>query len=266
MLSVLDKEYSVTRKDLISLLVHQDVKVHYQGIFNPNTNELLGLEALSRLHKNNEIHLPGTFIGKFITNGIDTHLDMHVIKMVAKNISSWGVYSPKVNINFSINQFEDARISERLTQLLAVNDISPSMVKIELTEGQRIYDFKNISKKLSGLKDEGFSIALDDFGSGYSTLVMLKELPFVDDVKLDRMFIEDMNKDSSKRLIEEFGGFIQKLGHRFIVEGVETQEQLEFLKETGVVNGVQGFHLHMPELIKSTQQLSSLSTHPIKLA
>jgi EAL domain-containing protein (putative c-di-GMP-specific phosphodiesterase class I) len=241
------------REGLIELLVKQNVKVHYQAIVNPFDGQVVSLEALSRLHGFGEPALPSAFIERYVSAGIASNLDMHVIKNVAKHIFDWKHTIP-VNINFSLAQFEDSRIAERMGQIHSVYRIKPEQIKIEVTEAQKITKLSCVAKKLESLKLRGYRIALDDFGSGYSTLKMLKEFPFVDDVKLDRYYISSPFGDKEKKMVAHFGEFIKKMGLNYIVEGVETHEQLEFLRSIGV-DGVQGFLIHRPQQLNHIDDL-----------
>ncbi len=134
---------------------------------------------------------------------------------------------------------------DKVVQILKKYDISPEEIELEITESILIDNFQEVTEKLAVLRNIGIKISLDDFGTGYSSLSYLKGLP-IDTLKVDKSFIDTVISDENTRIItESIIYMVKKLGFETIAEGVETQEQFDYLTAIDCDN-IQGYYLGRP--------------------
>ena len=150
-----------------------------------------------------------------------------------------------MNVNLSVVQLLQTDIVEIVQNALKDTGLSPRNLTLEVTESLAIDDMDRMKKILAKIKDLGVRIALDDFGTGYSSLSYLKGLP-IDTLKIDKSFVDAMLVDDNARIItESIVYMVRKLGFETIAEGVETNEQFEYLKSIEC-DCIQGFLLGKP--------------------
>ncbi len=230
-------------------LKEKQFKMCLQPKFNIMTNELSGAEALVVwVHPEKGIIPPGKFIPIFEKNGFILEIDRYIWSEAAKfikRINQADVKPFPVSVNVSrIHMHNDCLISE-LVDLIKENDINPESLELEVTESACFDNEKRFKNILKRLKEHNFRISMDDFGTGYSSLNMLRHLP-VDIIKLDIGFIKDSVKDNNtKTIIESIIQMANKLGIKTVSEGIETEEQMNFLKQVRCDYG-QGFLLGKP--------------------
>ncbi len=216
-------------------LKEKQFQMYLQPKFNISTNEFCGAEALVRwLHPKKGLVPPNMFIPVFEKNGFISEVDRYIWNEAAKfikDLKDKGVKLFPVSVNVSrINMNNDSFISE-LVNLTKENDISPEYLEIEVTESACFNDKKRFKDILNKLRGYNFRIAMDDFGTGYSSLNMLRHLP-VDIIKLDMGFIKDSITDKNTEIIvESITQMANKLGMKIVAEGIETEAQINFLKQ-----------------------------------
>ena len=150
-----------------------------------------------------------------------------------------------MSINISAIQYQQPDFIDKLLQILEKYQVSPYEIELEITESILIDDFEEITKRLEILRDIGIKISLDDFGTGFSSLSYLKGLP-IDTLKIDKSFIDTVITDENTRIItESIIYMVKKLGFETIAEGVETEEQFQYLNEISC-DIIQGFYLGRP--------------------
>ena len=227
------------------LVVYFQPKYRVQG----KTPVIESAEALIRWkHPQRGMISPGLFIPLFERTGMIYRLDLYVWQEAAKQICTWreifGVTLP-VSVNVSRTDIYSADIIEELKDIVRKNGISPSDLHLEVTESAYAKDFKQLLGIIETLRTIGFKIEMDDFGSGYSSLNMLAELP-IDAIKLDMRFMQD-NKHVQKRnmMLALIFDIAKALNVPSIAEGVETKEQMEMLKEMGC-DIIQGYYFSRP--------------------
>ena len=210
---------------------------------------LSSAEALVRW-KHPELGLisPADFIPLFENHGIIHLVDDYVWAVAAGQVADWkdrfGIELP-VSVNMSRAEMFDPDLKENLEELLKINGLDPSNLKLEVTESAYTENAEELISVIEKLKDSGFEIEMDDFGSGYSSLNMLSTLP-LDVLKMDMKFIRNVEKDAgSFRMIELVLDIAKYLGVPVVAEGVETEEQLRLLKEAGC-ELVQGYYFSKP--------------------
>ncbi len=152
---------------------------------------------------------------------------------------------PKISVNLSARQFADGQLGERIASILADTGIAPACLELELTESILMSDVSQAMQILQGLKRLGLAIAVDDFGTGYSSLNYLKQFP-IDVLKIDRSFVDGLpHGEQDAQIARAIIAMAHSLNLMVIAEGVESHEQLEFLREHGC-DEVQGFLFGRP--------------------
>jgi len=242
-----------SRLILTETLIHkgienQEFDVHYQPQVNMNTGEIIGVEALARWpHPTEGMISPVEFIGIAEESGQMIKLGRQLLVKIIRDMKQWsnkGIQLP-VAINVSARQFSDTYFQEHLQSSLEADAIPISLIDIEVTEQVFLGDLDTATNKLKALQKQGFSISLDDFGTGYSSFSYLKKLP-VDTLKIDRSFILNITNNKVEReIIKALTSMCKELRIKIIVEGVETEEQANILREIGC-EIAQGYHYFKP--------------------
>lgn len=220
--------------------------VCYQPKYDIATENMIGAEALVRWQrKDGTVIVPDSFIALFEQNGLITKLDFYILETVCRFLRS--VLDQKkepvpVSVNFSRNHLYEADFTKRLLDMLQTYEIPPHLIEIELTESAFVNCKDHLLQVMDELHDNGLLISIDDFGSGYSSLNMLKEMPF-DIVKLDRGFLHSSDRDYV--VIETILNMTRRLQLKTVAEGVETKEQLAFLRKHGC-DVAQGYLFSQP--------------------
>ncbi|MBE6852414.1 MAG: EAL domain-containing protein [Ruminococcus sp.] len=213
------------------------------------SGEIVGAEALVRwFHPTQGVIPPLDFISIFEKSGLIGTLDHHVWELACKQLKKWkdeGREKYYISVNISPKDFYFMDIYDIFTGLIEKYDISPSKLKLEITETAIMTDLKNSLDLIDKLRSYGFEIEIDDFGSGYSSLSMLKEIN-VDVLKVDMGFLEKTdNLEKSRAILHTIISLSKQLGMQVITEGVETEEQVEFLREAGC-DAFQGYYFDRP--------------------
>lgn len=248
-------------------LENHEFKVFLQPKMNMFTDKVIGAEALVRWFKpDGTMVSPGDFIPIFEENGFVTHLDFEmmrqVLEMQQKRLSE-GKPIVKISVNFSRKHQENQTYLERLDELMAQYEVPAQSLEIEITESVFMQDLAPLIDSICQLKKRGFSVSIDDFGAGYSSLNVLSRVK-ADIVKLDRQFLLDveMEKDNfSSEFLQLLINMIKQLGFRVLAEGVETAEQVALLKNAGC-RFAQGFYYARPMPIE--EFLEFLDRHEIE--
>ncbi len=231
-------------------LSKQEFFTMFQPIYSESGIEIVAAEALVRW-KNPKRGLvsPMDFIPIAEETGLIKEIGHLVFADTVKMLKMLAKDAVKIRVNLSARQFEDGTLVEMIKQLLEKNQLSPDLLALELTESLLMEGRKENLKQLQDLCEMGLSIAIDDFGTGYSSLSYLKKLP-VDVLKIDRSFIQELEVEGSeKNLVDTILAIAQKLDMGAIAEGVETAEQLQFLRKLKFEGlQVQGFLLSKPLL------------------
>lgn len=220
--------------------------MYLQPKYSISKNEIIGAEALVRwYHPERGMIFPNQFIPIIEENGFIRKVDYYIweeaCRFVRKCIDS-GMETCPVSVNVSRIHLQDNECISVLDDLIKSYDIPKRLLELEITETA---DDQQISLKALELKDEGFKLLMDDFGSGYSSLNILLETPF-DVIKLDKKFIENMMvSDKGKLILEHIVLMAEKLNLGLLAEGVETKEQIEVLQSIGC-DQVQGYYYAKP--------------------
>lgn len=250
-----------------SLELHQ-FRVFYQPQIDLRTGGIVGMEALVRWqHPEHGLLAPDTFIPLAEETGLIVPLGQWILNTACAQTRSWhrqGFTPLRVAINLSARQFQEPELVESVLKVLKKNELSPEHLELELTESILMKDVDITTMLLRWLSKNGIRIAIDDFGTGYSSLMYLKRFP-ISTLKIDSSFIRDMltNEDSAA-LVTAINSMAQTLKLRVVAEGVETEEQLEFLRGLNC-DEIQGFLFSRPvppeeftELLRSGRRLPAV--------
>ena len=224
-------------------------RVFFQPKVDVDTEKVIGAEALVRLQgEDGKMVSPGLFIPLAEKNGSIVDIDRNVYEQTFEYISKWqkqGKHVPLVSVNVSRLHLIDDSLPERMKTLTDKYELNPSQIELEITESVFFEDTERLINMIKRLKDLGFVISMDDFGSGYSTLNFMKTLP-VDVIKIDGGFFMKNEMDvKSKAIISAIIQLTKNLDFKIVSEGVETKEQVDFIREQGA-KCVQGYYFYKP--------------------
>lgn len=232
--------------------------VYYQPIFSATTRKLISAEALVRwMHPDRGMIPPGDFIPIFEQEGFITKLDVYIWEEVCKYIKGRKDHGrPVVPISVNMSRLDtyNPRLTDIITGLTAKYHIRPGDLRFEITESTYSEDPERIQEIVRTLKDKGFSVLMDDFGSGYSSLAILKDLD-IDVIKIDRGFVLDVT--TNERASNVLGSVIRltrRLHIPTVVEGVETKEQFDYMRGMGC-DSIQGFYFARPGTAETLSDL-----------
>ena len=216
-------------------LVSGEFAVHYQPQVNIDTGQIVGAEALVRWqHPERGLVLPAEFIPVAEETGLIVPLGEWVLRTACAQNRAWqeaGLPPLRVAVNLSARQFQQRDLKSMVAQVLGETGLDPHCLQLEITEGVAMQDAEFTITMLRELRGMGIQIAIDDFGTGHSSLSYLRRLP-IDVVKIDRSFVCDLTTDPNDAAIAStIVAMAHNLKLRVIAEGVETEEQLTFLKE-----------------------------------
>jgi len=231
-----------------SALSNHQFEIYLQPKCDFTTGQLRGAEALVRWNKADGIVRPDEFIPVFEKNGFILQLDMYIFEEVVRLQKEWkekGLAPVPVAVNFSRLHLNDDRFVPQMRHISSKYGVEAQLLEVELTESVVFNNLQRAQSVLGNLHRYGFSVAMDDFGAGYSSLNVLKNLHF-DSVKLDKEFLGDCESNPyAQNVIEGTVKMIKKLGMRVVAEGVETREQADFLRQVGC-DVAQGYFFSRP--------------------
>ncbi|MFJ3483409.1 EAL domain-containing protein [Pseudomonas sp. NPDC090202] len=235
--------------DLRHALEQEEFTLYYQPQFSGDGKRLTGTEALLRWrHPRRGLVPPGDFIPVLEELGLVVEVGEWVLKEACRQLREWHlakVRVPKVSVNISARQFSDGQLGMRIANILKETGLPPACLELELTESILMREVSEAMQILDSLKRLGLSIAVDDFGTGYSSLNYLKQFP-IDVLKIDRTFVDGLpSGEQDAQIARAIIAMAHSLNLAVIAEGVETHEQLEFLREHGC-DEVQGYLFGRP--------------------
>lgn len=229
-----------------SALKNGEFVMYLQPKYNISDSSVTGAEALVRwIDPETGIIPPNEFIPVFEKNGFVVKIDEYIWECACKQIRKWldgGLPAVPISVNVSRVHLTDSKFIDTLDELIKKYNIPQELLEIEITETA---DNINANEMIQLAKDNGFKLLMDDFGSGYSSLNTLRSTPF-DVIKIDRMFFsKSMESERGQKIISHTISMSKDIGLDLIAEGVETQEQADFLKDCGC-DSAQGFLYSRP--------------------
>ena len=233
-------------ENMQAAITERQFMMYLQPKYSIARNEIIGAEALVRWrHPERGMIFPNEFIPIIEENGFIRKVDYFIWEEACSFIrrcQNAGIQPCPISVNVSRVHLQDNECNRVLSDLMRKYRISKDLLELEITES---VDDQKISMKAFQLKDEGFTLLMDDFGSGYSSLNILLETPF-DVIKLDRKFIENMIvSDKGRLILEQVVSMADKLQLGLLAEGVETKEQVDLIQNIGC-DQVQGFYYAKP--------------------
>ena len=240
--------------------LERDEFIYYlQPKCNLNTGKIVGLESLVRWkHPEKGIVAPGYFIPVMESNGLITELDMKVWEQVCQTLQDWIKSGHKVipiSVNVSSVDIYAIDVVEHFKNLVRKYGLPPEYVELEITESAYVEEYKVITGVAEALRNAGFTVLMDDFGSGYSSLNMLKDVN-VDVLKIDMKFLkmDENTMDKGMGILEAVTRMANIMGLRMIAEGVETEDQINYLLNMGCIYG-QGYFFYKPLPVEEIKTL-----------
>lgn len=246
------------KNDMLNALVSGEFNMYLQPKYDIFNNKIEGAEALVRwCHPKKGLISPSIFIPIFEQNGFILKLDLYILEETCKFIKSRLDQNKKVvpiSVNISKLHFYDLRFKDYISSIIKLYSIPPELIEIEVTESLLEKNIKQIAYILKSLRDKKIRIAIDDFGSGYSSLGILKDLD-IDTLKIDSSFFKDFSNNKKSAIIIKQ---IVNLGHilnlNVVAEGVEKEEEIEYLRSINC-KIVQGYYFSKPITSKDFEYL-----------
>ncbi|MBF0625904.1 MAG: EAL domain-containing protein [Magnetococcales bacterium] len=236
-------------KDLHRALQRNELVIHYQPIVNLQTGQLVGAEGLLRWkHRTRGFVSPEVFVQLAEETGLSAALTEWTLRTGCSQAQKWrelGGWDFFISLNLACTRCRELSTDDKIASIFQETGLPPTALVLEVTENILSEDGARAMGMLNHLKKLGVSLWLDDFGTGYSSLSVLKKLP-VSGVKIDRTFIPEVSRDpESEVLVKAIMSLAKSLGRMVIGEGVETRDQMEFLKTRGC-DFAQGYHFDRP--------------------
>ncbi len=228
----------------------EEFMVYYQPKISVDDNTLSGAEALCRWIHDKRLIPPAEFI-PFLEKSQDVcDLDFYMLEHVCRDIRRWldmGKRVVRVSVNFSRRHLTDISLLEHILEVIDRNNVPHEYIEIELTETTTDVEFRDLKRVVKGLQENGIMTAVDDFGIGYSSLNLIRDIPW-NVLKIDKSFLPlpgDALENEKKLMFKYVVAMAQSIGLQCIVEGVETKEQLSILKENSC-ELAQGYYFDKP--------------------
>ncbi|WFU09824.1 EAL domain-containing protein [Rhizobium sp. CB3090] len=237
------------QEELRSAIGAKQFFLEYQPQVDVASGRIVGLEALVRWHHPRHGMLPpGQFIPLAEESGLIIPLGLFVLNEACRQAKEWqamGLPPLTIAVNVSARQFSDPALAAHVTEALEASGLDPQWLELELTESTLMHDVPRALHVMQALKALGVRLSIDDFGTGYSSLAALKTFPF-DRLKMDRSFVEALPRDETTVAIASAViSLARRLRLAVVAEGVETDEQLEFLRQAQC-HDAQGFYFSRP--------------------
>ncbi len=254
--SILQEQVIVNEMD--GALSQEQFQVYVQPKYDLDTSKPVGAEALVRwMHPGKGMISPGIFISIFEKNGFISRLDHYVWEKTCqflKECIDENLNVQPISVNVSRIDLYNPRLAEDLEELVKQYELSPSLLELEITESAYMENPEQLLIAMGELQKKGFVILMDDFGSGYSSLNMLKNVP-VDVLKVDMEFLRgEDNAGKGRKILKSIVNMSKDVDLPTIIEGVETEEQVEFLKDIGCTQ-VQGYFYARPMPLSEYRKL-----------
>ncbi len=226
---------------LRSAIARDELEVHYQPLVDAHTSEVMGAEALLRWNVPGQGFVPpAQFVPLAEETGLIVEIGRWVLRRACSDAVQWEK-SIRVAVNLSPAQMRQADFVEFVKGVLEETGLQPNRLELEITEGMLLQNTEANTRMLLAIKELGVRISMDDFGTGYSSLGNLRSFPF-DKIKIDKSFIADLSKKADAgAIIRAILTLGRSLGMTTTAEGVETRDQLAYLRAEGCME-VQGFY------------------------
>ena len=232
--------------DLRRAIERGELRVHYQPIVSMLTGKLLGFEALVRWQRGEELISADEIVAVAEETGLIVPIGEWVLREALRQINAWSSLNGAldIHVNLSARQLLHPNIIERVADALSESGVDPQRLQLEVTESVLIDSAETAAALLRELRDVQVGLSLDDFGTGYSSLSSLREFPF-NALKIDRSFLLDADARRADEIVRTIAALARSLGMEVTVEGLETHEQVDRMRELGI-DRAQGFYFSRP--------------------
>lgn len=239
-------EKTTLEMELRKAVANNQFELYYQPQFHLNTGKMTGVEALIRWnHPKEGMISPARFIPIAEESGLIIHIGQWVLETACRQLKKWQnnlLPLNQISVNVSIHQFKQANFVKQVTEALFKTGLSAECLNLEITESMTS-DVNNCQLTLHKLRDAGVNVSIDDFGTGYSSLSYLSKFP-ITHLKIDQAFVQELST-SNKAIIKTIVSLAKNLNLVVIAEGVETEEQANFLRHLNC-DEVQGYFYSRP--------------------
>ena len=268
MKSLEDKEHAArVRRDFEEALKNSEFQAYYQPKVNVETGKITGAEALCRWIRDGKMIPPMEFIPILERSTDIFRLDFYMLDFVCRNIRKWldeGKRVVRISINFSRKHLTDPKLLNNIVAIINRYDVPYEYIEIELTETTTEGDYHKLKNLVEGLKEIGIHTSIDDFGIGYSSLNLLKDLPW-NVMKIDRSLLPTAltdEKDLSTVLYKHITAMACDMGLECLTEGVETVEQVQILRDNSC-EYAQGYYFDRPLPLDEFEKRLEAGEYPI---
>ena len=243
------REYNGMIIEINDALNQDRIEVYYQPIYSIAADKFVSAEALARIKtKDGQIMMPGKFIPVAEESGLIEQLGQRVFEKTCKCIKECGLKEKGVEyleVNLSVAQCENPMLSTKYQDIMKEIEITPDDIDLEITESSTLNQRNVLLKNMNDLMNLGCNFSLDDFGTGESNLNYIVDMP-VKIVKFDRSMVLDyFRSERAKVVMKATVNMIKELGLKMVAEGVETEEQMQGIKDLGI-DYIQGFYYSKP--------------------
>ena len=261
---IVDKEKTMQIQQLFPQAMQKgEFKVFYQPKIDIDTGEIVGAEALCRWFRDGKVIPPIDFIPILEQTTDICRLDFYMLNHVCRDIRQWldeGRKVVRISVNLSRKHMMDIDLLERIIGIVDMNRVPHQYIEIELTETTTDVEFRDLKRVVSGLQQAGICTSVDDFGMGYSSLNLIREIPW-NVLKVDKSFlpVDNDNEASTRSIMFKYVvAMAKELGLECIAEGVETRNQVQVLRDNRCLFA-QGFYFDRPLPIEDFEK--RLATH-----
>ena len=237
------------RQRFVEGMEKSEFRAFYQPKVDITTGKVVGAEALCRWFRDDRMVMPMEFIPILEMNKDICRLDFHMLKVVCSDIREWldeGLSVPRISVNLSRKHLSDTDLLDRIIGIIDKYNVPHEYIEIELTETTTDVEFKELSYVVSGLRNAGIHSSVDDFGNGFSSLNLIRSVPW-DVLKIDRSLLptDDEHSIGVTSLYEHVVSIARDMGIQCISEGVETKKQVDLLRRNNCLIA-QGFYFAKP--------------------
>ncbi len=233
--------------DLRRAIDRGELRVHYQPIVSMVSGKLLGFEALVRWQRGDQLIFAEEIVAVAEETGLIVPIGEWVLREALRQMSTWRSLNGAldIHVNLSARQLLHPNLVESVADALAQSGVDPRQLQLEVTESVLIDSAETAAALLRELRDVQVGLSLDDFGTGYSSLSSLREFPF-NSLKIDRSFLLDADVHRADAIVRTIAGLAKSLDMEVTVEGLETREQVDRMRELGI-DRAQGYYFGHPQ-------------------
>ena len=223
--------------NLLLALENEELEVYYQPKINAETEDIAGFEALIRwIHPELGLISPGLFIPIAEHSGLINKIGYYVIERACECLRQWQSnfeLKLSMSVNLSPVQLDDGNLIRKIKEIISRKKINPDFLDFEITESEKIKNQKNAFSMFKNIVEIGCSLSIDDFGTGHSSFDYIKKIP-AKTLKIDQSFVKNIGlSPDDEAIVEATVNMAKRLGHQLVAEGIETEEQRQYLKSRG---------------------------------